>query len=203
MTAVRGRRQEQKSRTRLQIQTAAIELYELHGYDDTNIEDIVARAGVAQRTFFRYFPSKELTLFSDDGAQQLIDLILGAPSHLSDLEALRWTMHRILEVEATPLDRRRQAIRQELKDRPAVQRQMSHLEEAMRAQLHSALARRLRDHAGGTERSENEIELSAEILASLYVGLGRAMRTREGPRAKVVDQWFALLGELSLPPGDD
>ncbi|NUP53873.1 MAG: TetR family transcriptional regulator [Catenulispora sp.] len=44
---------------------AAIALFEERGFDATTVDDIVARAGVGRRSFFRYFPSKESVVFPD------------------------------------------------------------------------------------------------------------------------------------------
>lgn len=51
MTNQTGARARHKTTTRRAIQTAAIELYEERGYDETKVEDIVERAGVSQRSF--------------------------------------------------------------------------------------------------------------------------------------------------------
>ncbi|RFU84554.1 TetR family transcriptional regulator [Streptomyces triticagri] len=44
---------------------AAFELFTERGYEQTTVDDIVARAGVGRRSFFRYFPSKEDAVFPD------------------------------------------------------------------------------------------------------------------------------------------
>ncbi|WP_254879017.1 TetR family transcriptional regulator [Streptomyces sp. NA04227] len=44
---------------------AAFELFAERGYDGTTIDDIVRRAGVGRRSFFRYFPAKEEVVFPD------------------------------------------------------------------------------------------------------------------------------------------
>jgi AcrR family transcriptional regulator len=44
---------------------AAFELFPERGYDATTVDDIVARAGVGRRSFFRYFPTKEDVVFPD------------------------------------------------------------------------------------------------------------------------------------------
>ena len=44
---------------------AAVALFAEHGFDATTIDDIVARAGVGRRSFFRSFPSKESVVFPD------------------------------------------------------------------------------------------------------------------------------------------
>ncbi|MCM2392805.1 TetR family transcriptional regulator [Streptomyces albipurpureus] len=44
---------------------AAFELFLERGFEQTTVDDIVARAGVGRRSFFRYFPSKEDAVFPD------------------------------------------------------------------------------------------------------------------------------------------
>jgi AcrR family transcriptional regulator len=45
--------------------SAAFELFLERGYEATTIDDVVAKAGVGRRSFFRYFPSKEDVVFPD------------------------------------------------------------------------------------------------------------------------------------------
>jgi AcrR family transcriptional regulator len=57
------RQQRRKARTRLAIQTAALELFAERGYRETTINDIAERADVAPRTVTVHFPAKEELLF--------------------------------------------------------------------------------------------------------------------------------------------
>lgn len=41
-----------------------MDLFSTEGYETTTVDDIVARAGVAQRTFFRHFATKDDILFA-------------------------------------------------------------------------------------------------------------------------------------------
>jgi AcrR family transcriptional regulator len=50
------------------VVTAAFELFAADGYEATTVEAITQRAGVARRTFFRYFRSKEDVIFPDHEA---------------------------------------------------------------------------------------------------------------------------------------
>lgn len=43
----------------------AFELFLERGFERTTVDDIVARAGVGRRSFFRYFPSKDDVVFPD------------------------------------------------------------------------------------------------------------------------------------------
>ncbi|MBW8803877.1 MAG: TetR family transcriptional regulator [Catenulisporales bacterium] len=58
-------RAEARSGMRDALVAAAVALFEERGFDATTIDDIVARAGVGRRSFFRYFPSKESVVFPD------------------------------------------------------------------------------------------------------------------------------------------
>lgn len=48
------------------LRTAALELFEEKGFTATTVPDIVARAGMTQRTFFRHFSDKREVFFGDD-----------------------------------------------------------------------------------------------------------------------------------------
>jgi AcrR family transcriptional regulator len=51
--------------TRARIAAAAFELFAAQGYDGTTVDAIAERAGIARRTFFRYFRSKDDVIFPD------------------------------------------------------------------------------------------------------------------------------------------
>ncbi len=54
-----GKREQHKQATRLSLVEAAIALFQEKGFDKVTVTEICKEAGVARRTFFRYFPSKE------------------------------------------------------------------------------------------------------------------------------------------------
>jgi AcrR family transcriptional regulator len=70
-------RDRKRERTRRALITAAAELFEHKGYDETTVAEIAAAADIGTRTFFGYFASKEDILFpdSDTRAQITIEAI--------------------------------------------------------------------------------------------------------------------------------
>lgn len=61
-----GLRARRKLRTRQALADAAIKLSVERGFENVTVEDIAVRAGVSQRTFFNYFPSKEDAVLRPD-----------------------------------------------------------------------------------------------------------------------------------------
>ncbi|GGF97036.1 putative transcriptional regulatory protein TetR [Rhodococcoides trifolii] len=51
--------------SRGEISDVGLELFESKGFDETSIDDIADAAGIARRTFFRYFPSKMAVPWGD------------------------------------------------------------------------------------------------------------------------------------------
>ncbi|MET7664906.1 TetR family transcriptional regulator [Streptomyces sp. NPDC005373] len=90
-----------KAATRLDIARTAAALFVEDGLRATRAEDIARAAGVAPRTFYRYFATKEeavAPLFAA-GAQQWAEAVRDAPAALSVPEALRHAVARSLTAD--------------------------------------------------------------------------------------------------------
>jgi AcrR family transcriptional regulator len=61
-TDLRTRR---RNETRLEIQQAALTLFEEQGFEMTTVDEIARAAGISSRTFFRYFATKEESVLFD------------------------------------------------------------------------------------------------------------------------------------------
>ena len=72
------------------LQHAALELFRESGYNQTTAAEIAARAGVTERTFFRYFADKREVLFAqaDKLRLTLVEGIAHAPDLKKPLQAV-------------------------------------------------------------------------------------------------------------------
>jgi AcrR family transcriptional regulator len=66
LAAPLGLRERKKLKTRRAIRAAAFGLFSEQGYEATTVDQIAAKAEVSPSTFFRYFPTKEDLVISDD-----------------------------------------------------------------------------------------------------------------------------------------
>ncbi|MFF7313319.1 TetR family transcriptional regulator [Streptomyces sp. NPDC008137] len=79
-----------KAETRMEIARAAAGLFVRHGLRATRAEDIAQAAGIAPRTFYRYFATKEEAVapLYAAGAQRWVAAVRAAPADASVLQAL-------------------------------------------------------------------------------------------------------------------
>jgi AcrR family transcriptional regulator len=73
-------RERKKAQTRRSIQEHALRLFAEQGYDATTVKQIAAAASVSHMTFFRYFPTKEDVVLSDEYDPMLEQLIKDRPA---------------------------------------------------------------------------------------------------------------------------
>jgi AcrR family transcriptional regulator len=93
-----GRREAHKLATRQALQQAADRLFAEHGAAQTTVRDIADEAGVTERTFFRYFGSKEDLIIRDafDWIPVLQQVILDRPAAESPLVAVRRALETLI-----------------------------------------------------------------------------------------------------------
>jgi TetR/AcrR family transcriptional regulator, regulator of mycofactocin system len=89
--AVQSRVGRRRSTTRHQITDVAIELFAVRGFDGVSVDDVAEAAGIARRTLFRYYPSKNAIPWGDFDAhlQHLRELLAGVDPTVSTERALR------------------------------------------------------------------------------------------------------------------
>ncbi|MDL4815746.1 acyl-CoA-like ligand-binding transcription factor [Actinomadura opuntiae] len=98
-------RERKKLRTRRAIQDHALRLFTEQGYDATTVEQIAAAAEISPSTFFRYFPTKEDVVVTDEYDPIMAEIFRDQPAESSLIEALRATLREILpQMYATDLD---------------------------------------------------------------------------------------------------
>jgi AcrR family transcriptional regulator len=89
-------RERKKLKTRRSIQEHALRLFREQGYEATTVEQIAEAAEVSPSTFFRYYPTKEDTVLTDEYDPLMIESLRAQPPELSPAEAARNTLQEII-----------------------------------------------------------------------------------------------------------
>jgi mycofactocin system transcriptional regulator len=86
-----GRRGRPRATSRRELQEIALRLFADHGFETTTIEQIAAEAGVSERTFFRYFPTKASVLWADFDIEvaTIRDALAVVPDDVPMMDAIR------------------------------------------------------------------------------------------------------------------
>jgi AcrR family transcriptional regulator len=96
------------------LEQAALELFVERGFEQTTVAEIAQRAGLTERTFFRYFADKREVLFAGAGALQelLVRAVAQAPDSAAPLAAITSALEAAASLFAERGDypRRRQAV---------------------------------------------------------------------------------------------
>jgi AcrR family transcriptional regulator len=87
------------------LEQAAMELFHERGYDRTTVQEIAARAGLTERTFFRHYADKREVLFWGSAALEklIVGAIAAAPKATPPLDAVTGA----LEATAPMFEQRR------------------------------------------------------------------------------------------------
>jgi AcrR family transcriptional regulator len=163
--------------TRERLEQAALTLFSERGFEQATVAEIAARAGLTERTFFRYFADKPEVLFWGQGAFQelFVNSVLGAPDSAAPLGAVAAGLDAVAGVlqQRRDIARRRQPI---IAANPELQeRELMKL-----ASLAAAIAGALRRRGAG--------DLAASLTAEAGVAVFRV----------AFDRWVSDPGERDL-----
>jgi AcrR family transcriptional regulator len=150
------------------IRDAAMDLFEVQGFENTTIEQIAGAAGVSRATFFNYFPSKEAVVFEQDPSaredwQALMDARPPDEPLWTSLVAVLTGFAESLR-ERMPLQRRLKA------QSPALAQSTQDFGDQFRADLSAWVASR------AAQRGEDQL-LAALQLNLAMAALGTAYQT--------------------------
>jgi len=157
------------------LEQAALALYGERGFEQVTVAEIAARAGLTERTFFRYFADKREVLFWGAAALEefLVGTVVSAPDSLAPIDAVA----AALEAAGAQFQQRRDSVLQ----RQAVVAANAELREReliKLASLASALADALRER-GVTDPAAS---LAAEAgIAVLRVAFERWVSETDPP----------------------
>lgn len=163
--AVAGLRERKKQRTRMALVDAALDLFLAKGYEATTIDEIVAAVEVSQRTFFRYFATKEdvAISFAAEYDQVMVEALAARPPGERPFTALYEAMRIVLgAIEEGPDEGARfRKLRQVIETTPAlVAAQMAQYSAAEKL-LVTEIARRQ-----GTDPDD---DLRPQLLVAFYM----------------------------------
>jgi AcrR family transcriptional regulator len=176
------------------LEQAALDLYRERGFEQTTVAQIAERAGLTERTFFRYFADKREVLFWGQAILQelVVKTIANMPDTASPIDmvvAAFDVMVAIIPQERRELLRQRQAV-------IAANTELQERELLKLASLTSTLAEALRQHG----IVEPTASLIAEIgIAVLKVASVRWLnetdqRTQSQLLRELLDELKAALG---------
>ena len=178
---------------RRRLQQAALELFRERGYEQTTAFEIAARAGVAERTFFRHFPDKREVLF--DGQIKLKAALTGAiaeaPETLQPLEILHWAFRSLEQAmeDNRPFSFPRQQV---IAGSPALQERELAKEAALTEDMAVALRRRGADERLATLAAQTGMAVFQYAVVSWFADPSRGL-------GAYLDHAFDELGRLSSP----
>ena len=157
-------------------------LFEERGFSATTVDEIAARADVAPRTFFRYFPTKEAVLFARaaDDRQRIADSLAARPLTEHPFASLTVVASAIAaEMEKDEKDIR---LLQKISTEKVWAYQRTQLDEEMVETLAAFVAERLGVQVDGDPRPRvwaGVVMTTYRIAFHLWLGGGR--KGRLGP----------------------
>jgi AcrR family transcriptional regulator len=184
-----GLRERKKARTKAAIREHAMRLFQKQGYQATTVEQIAEAAEVSPSTFFRYFPTKEDVVLTDDYDPLILAAFRAQPAELSPVAALRAAMRAVfagLPPEQVELERERQALIQSVPELRAA------MLDGLRATI-QLIAEAMAERVG---RRPDELAVRTLAGAVLGVVLASSFAAAEDPDADVFARIDAGLAQL-------
>lgn len=185
-----------KAATRMEIARAAAELFVRQGLRATRAEDIAQAAGVAPRTFYRYFATKEEAVapLYAAGVQRWAEALAEAPAHLSVPQALEHAVRHALtpgaKVSAASWELARTLIRL-TEDSPALGKVWAEVCQESEGLLGEALAGRLVGEHGAGRRDVECDNVGSRAVARLPGRLRFAAAVAGAAVRVAVEVWAA------------
>ncbi|MGW3660009.1 TetR/AcrR family transcriptional regulator [Streptomyces sp. NPDC005151] len=182
-----GLRERKKLRTRQAIREAARRLIDERGYDNTTVEQIAAAAEVSPSTVFRYFPSKEHIVLTDDYAKSSIAFLRDRPADEPPLVALREALTEMVRRLADDLSAEYRWRRELVRQVPAVRALVGETQDRMIEATSAVLAER----AG---RPADDLEIRV-LVGAVMGGFHQVLwgDTQEGDLLEMIDRALAVL----------
>jgi AcrR family transcriptional regulator len=160
------------------LEQAALALYGERGFEQTTVAEIAKRAGLTERTFFRYFADKREVLFA--GAGTLQDLLVSTLASTPDSAAPIDAVAAALEAAGALLQERREYSRQ----RQAVIAANAELQERELIKLASLAAA-----LAGTLRRRGVADPAASLAAEAGIAVFRI----------AFERWINETSQADLP----
>ncbi|GAA2604356.1 TetR family transcriptional regulator [Actinomadura fulvescens] len=156
-------RERKKLKTRRAIQDHALRLFTEQGYDETTVEQIAEAAEISPSTFFRYFPTKEDVVVTDEYDPIMAEIFRAQPAGLAPIEALRATFREILpQMLAGDLD----AVTARMRLTAQVPALRARTTESLREGTHAVLKEVIAERTG---RPQDDLDVEAFTWALLGV----------------------------------
>jgi AcrR family transcriptional regulator len=190
-----GLRERKRLKTYQTIQHEALKLFTQLGYDATTVEQIAEAAQISPSTFFRYFPTKEDVVFTEEDDPTLKRLIEERPAHEPAIEAVRQAMHEWLPT-AFADDSEESLARLKLAiSVPALRARLWEQQQANVAILAELLSRRT-----GRDPADFALHLTASACFAVVMTAVLTWVVQDGKAdlAALLDQAFAAL-EAGVP----
>ncbi|MFH8406881.1 TetR/AcrR family transcriptional regulator [Streptomyces sp. NPDC018019] len=191
-----GLRERKKIQTRRAIRRAAYRLFEEQGYDATHVDRIAEAADVSPSTVFRYFPTKEDIVLTDEYDALLETGLRARPAGEPLAESLRHVtveaLRRITGAERAELVQRIRLVREV----PAIRGRT-----AESTARHTELVSAVLAERSGRPADDLEIRVvAAAVLAALQEALmhwaadGRQADGRQDDLETLIGRSMAVLG---------